>query len=145
MIKLIAAGGVVVRRNRESIQNTSEALLIRRNGVWDLPKGKLEDDESIEECAIREVEEETGVTTLELNQFLCTTVHNYREYGESVEKTTYWYLMNADGEEAYHEMLPQKEEGITELCWESFESALEMVHYKNLKQVMQRVIETASI
>lgn len=140
MIKLKAAGGVVVRENRESNQKAVEALLIRRNGVWDLPKGKLEEDESIEECAIREVEEETGITPLELNQFLCTTVHTYRERGESVEKTTYWYLMSAGDEGAYHMMSPQTEEGITGLRWEPLESALERVHYENLKQVMQKVV-----
>lgn len=141
MIKLKAAGGVVVRKIKESDQKAWEALLIRRNDVWDLPKGKLEDDESIEECAIREVEEETGVKPLELNQFLCTTVHTYRERGESVEKTTYWYLMSANGEEAYRKMSPQTEEGITSLRWEPLESALELVHYENLKQVMQKVLE----
>lgn len=141
MRKLKAAGGVIVRKNRESNQKVMEALLIRRNGVWDLPKGKLEEEESIEECAIREVEEETGVKPLALNQFLCTTVHTYREGEESVKKTTYWYLMSAVGEEAYLEMTPQTEEGITALRWEPLESALELVHYENLKEVIQKVLE----
>ena len=53
-VKIIAAGGLVTNEN-------NELLMIFRRGKWDLPKGKLDKGETIEECAIREVEEETGI------------------------------------------------------------------------------------
>lgn len=140
-----AAGGVIIRQNHDSKRAQQEVLLIRRNGVWDLPKGKLEESESIEECAIREVEEETGVKPLLLIEPLCETFHTYREEGTDVEKSTQWYLMKADQEDAFQEMSPQGEEGITDLRWESVESALELVHYDNLKLVMQKVAEAVSL
>lgn len=138
-----AAGGVILRRAPGS-GGEQQVLLIRRNGVWDLPKGKLEGGESIEECAIREVEEETGVKPLQLIQPLCETCHRYREGDLQIEKSTQWYLMSAGSESAFEQMVPQREEGITELRWESVERALEMVHFDNLKQVMQNVSETVS-
>ena len=139
-----AAGGVIIRQSHGSERIQREVLLIRRNGVWDLPKGKLESGESIDECAIREVEEETGVKPLQLLQPLCETFHTYREDGTDIEKSTQWYLMSAEQEDAFQDMLPQREEGITELRWESVERALELVHYDNLKQVMQKVADAVS-
>ncbi len=139
-----AAGGVIIRQSHGSERIQREVLLIRRNGVWDLPKGKLESGESIDECAIREVEEETGVKPLQLLQPLCETFHTYREDGTDIEKSTQWYLMSAEQEDAFQDMVPQREAGITELRWESIEPALELVHYDNLKQVMQKVADAVS-
>src|SRR4051812_48020306 len=54
-----AAGGLVVN-------DGGEMLFIFRRGKWDLPKGKLEEGEDLEECAVREVEEETGLKNVKL-------------------------------------------------------------------------------
>ena len=67
---LIAAGGVVVNPN-------NEILWIFRRGFWDLPKGKLDPNETIEACAIREVMEETGISHLVLGKRISTTTHQY--------------------------------------------------------------------
>ena len=67
--KIEAAGGIVKRKQR--------FLFIKRNGFWDIPKGKLELNESIETCAIREIEEECGVKNLEIIDFVCLTYHTY--------------------------------------------------------------------
>jgi ADP-ribose pyrophosphatase YjhB (NUDIX family) len=50
---VMAAGGLVENEH-------GEILLIYRKKHWDLPKGKLDAGETLEECAVREVEEETG-------------------------------------------------------------------------------------
>ena len=57
---VIAGGGVVVTGRSRDI------LLIRRHGIWDLPKGKRERGEAVQDCALREVAEETGVADLRL-------------------------------------------------------------------------------
>lgn len=107
MIKIVAAGGIVENENRE-------ILFQFRRGVWDLPKGKLDDGESIEECAAREVEEETGLKNVELGELLGITTHYYVERGVEIEKETYWYAMKVKGKQR---LVPQTEEDITDLKW----------------------------
>lgn len=111
-IPIIAAGGLV----HSPKGNT---LMIFRNGRWDLPKGKLERGESIENCATREVEEETGVGNLTLGRHLTDTYHLYPIPGGMVLKRTVWYDMTT-AEDA--PLKPQTEEGITEIQWCSAET-----------------------
>ncbi len=85
-----------------------------RLGHWDLPKGKLETGENIEECALREVEEECGLSGLKLGGKLTETVHEYEQNGERYVKTTHWYAMEVEGCPA---LTPQTEEGIEWVRW----------------------------
>jgi len=102
-----AAGGVVT--NPEG-----GVLLIYRRGKWDLPKGKRDDGESIEDCAEREVIEETGLPELVMGGRICETYHVYAQDGVELLKTTYWYHM--DVPKAFG-LVPQKEEQILEARW----------------------------
>ena len=107
MKTIIAAGGLV-------FNSQQELLMIFRKGKWDLPKGKLDEGETIEECAVREIKEETGLTTVELGKGLGITVHNYTENGEKIEKETHWFRMVAPGVQP---LIPQAEEDITAIEW----------------------------
>jgi len=102
-----AAGGAVT-------DDRGDCLLIYRNGRWDLPKGHLEPGETIEECALREVEEETGVRPDALVRPLCTTIHCYELRGRWEMKHTDWYEMRVA--EAVRTR-PQREEGIVRAVW----------------------------
>jgi 8-oxo-dGTP pyrophosphatase MutT (NUDIX family) len=105
--KIVAGGGIV--------QNEENKILFQfRRGKWDLPKGKLDDGETIEECAVREVEEETGLRNIELGELIGITHHNYTEQGKDIEKETHWFAMKVSGEQ---QLEPQLEEDITELRW----------------------------
>ncbi|MET2985467.1 NUDIX hydrolase [Aureibaculum conchae] len=120
-----AAGGKVFNEKKET-------LFIFRNGKWDLPKGKIEKDESIEEAAIREVEEETGIKNLKIIKPLETTYHIYKYKKKYVLKTSYWFKMRTDFEGKLH---PQQEEGITKVEWltkPNVENALQNT-YANIK------------
>ena len=77
-----AAGGVVYN-------NDNKYLMIFRNGKWDLPKGQLDQNESIKECAIREVEEECGISGLNILNALQDTYHTYEIKGRKILKRTY--------------------------------------------------------
>lgn len=127
-----AAGGLIFK----SVENEHWVLLIKRNRIWDLPKGKCEDGESDAHCALREVEEETGASGLELVEHLCDTWHEYTEKGEKVGKTTVWYLMREDDEQE-SQYKPQEEEGISELKWVPLVKAATLVGYDNLKKVVR--------
>jgi 8-oxo-dGTP pyrophosphatase MutT (NUDIX family) len=102
-----AAGGLVKNENEEF-------LFIFRNKRWDLPKGKVEKGEKMKEAALREVEEECGVTILANNEKLCKTFHFYEMNGKIVLKKTNWYNMTVAGSP---KLIPQKEEGITRAEW----------------------------
>jgi ADP-ribose pyrophosphatase YjhB (NUDIX family) len=104
----IQAGGGLV------LNEKGEVLFIFRRGKWDLPKGKLDPGETLEACALREVEEETGVDELKLIRFLLITEHEYEERGSVILKETHWYLMKTNSDQA---LVPQTEEDISELRW----------------------------
>jgi len=104
----IQAGGGLVKNEK------GETLFMFRRGKWDLPKGKLDPGESLEDCALREVREETGVSRLAILKFLLVTEHEYREHGIWILKESHWYLMSASSQET---LIPQTEEDISELRW----------------------------
>ena len=91
-----------------------EFLLIFRNGMWDLPKGKREKGESTAENAVREVMEECGIPAPELGELICVTDHTYHRGGQFVLKHTYWYSMSVSSSAPTR---PQTEEGITQTAW----------------------------
>lgn len=105
--KFIEAAGGMVRR-KEAF------LFIKRNGVWDIPKGKLDEGETPSEAAVREIEEECGLVSPRINEHLIDTWHTYEFKGKKVLKKTYWYLLE-ETEEA--DLIPQEEEGITEVVY----------------------------
>lgn len=105
--KVVEAAGGLVRNGQ------GDTLMIYRNDRWDLPKGHLEKKECIEECAVREVEEETGINDLKRGGLVTITYHFYYLRDRWVMKRTYWYAMLSTGGEC----VPQEEEGITRAEW----------------------------
>jgi 8-oxo-dGTP pyrophosphatase MutT (NUDIX family) len=102
-----AAGGLVMH-------TSGRYLFIKRYEKWDLPKGHIEECEMPEECALREVGEECGISGHTIVKQLEPSYHTYTLQGISYLKKTHWFLMNYDGDMISE---PQKEEGISEVAW----------------------------
>lgn len=105
-----AAGGLVFNKK-------NKILAIKRLGKWDLPKGKLKKGENIEECAMREVEEETGASGLSIVEHLTETYHTYYRNKKWHLKKTYWYIMDCTEPD---NLVPQIEEDIEKVKWFKF-------------------------
>lgn len=131
-----AAGGLVINEK-------NEILFIFRNKKWDLPKGKIEKDETPEHAAIREVEEETLVKILKLENHLISTFHTYQIEDKKILKTNHWYLMKAD---SHQELLPQAEENIEKVEWKSVDQIPELMtnSYDSIRDVIKSYLATLS-
>jgi 8-oxo-dGTP pyrophosphatase MutT (NUDIX family) len=105
---LVKAGGGLVRNDE------GKYLFIFRRDIWDLPKGKLDPGETIEQCAVREVGEETGLRGVQLEAPLLVTYHTYDQNGKHILKESHWFRMKASDMAG---LKPQQEEQITELRW----------------------------
>lgn len=125
-----AAGGMVMNQS-------GELLMMKRRGFWDMPKGKLDEGESIEQCAIREVSEETGLHNLTIVKKLQITYHTYLYKGKPALKPSHWFLMTHVGDE---KLIPQTEEDITEIKWVDKEEARSLVDqaYPSIAEIIDR-------
>ncbi len=120
-----AAGGLVKNKN-------NELLVIHRFDIPDLPKGKIEKNEKPEDTAIREVEEECGITGLKITGKAEPSYHIYTIKNKKVLKKTHWFYMNYAGDET---LKPQTEEDITKVEWCDVQKLTEFQKqtYKSLK------------
>ena len=126
---IVAAGGLVLNKKKE-------VLFIYRNDRWDLPKGKVEKDEHIATAAIREVEEECGISNLELKRKITTTYHTYNLKGLKL-KETHWFLMTSSFK---GNLKPQLEEGITAVVFKN--NMLAKIALQNTYKNIQLIYDT---
>jgi 8-oxo-dGTP pyrophosphatase MutT (NUDIX family) len=125
-----AAGGLVMNERKEY-------LIILRHTKWDLPKGKLEYDETPEQAAVREVSEECGIAPPEIINPLENTFHTYHLTKKRILKKTHWYLMQAKDSA---ELFPQAEEDIQEAHWMTKKEVQEKVYantYASIKELLK--------
>lgn len=132
--KLVEAAGGIVKDEMGNV------LVIFRNGKWDLPKGKLEKGEEINECAVREVEEETAVSVSSCSETnFDITYHVYFHKKAFILKSTHWYIMKSKTN--VRNLLPQSEEGIDKVEWKSTEEILILfkeVSYRSIYSLIQK-------
>ena len=134
-IKIRAAGGLVQRKEL--------FLLIKRKGLWDIPKGKIDKDEAKEDAAIREVAEECGIDGHKITDSLVVTYHTMKFKGRWALKRTDWYRMKYKGP---GKVKPQTNEGITKVKWMTEEHMLSIRGrtYGSINEVLDAYVRTKS-
>ncbi len=131
VIPVSAAGGIVKN-------SKGKYLFIKRYGMWDLPKGKVEDGESYKKAAIREVEEECSLRDIKLGKYLTTTYHVYFD-SQYLLKIVHWYKMKYKGTDAPQ---PQTEENIEFADWFSKKEIPELMEntYENIRTLVSKYV-----
>lgn len=132
-ILIEAAGGIVQNAGKE-------ILFIFRRGKWDLPKGKLEKKETLEQCAYREIEEETGLTGHLLKKKIGETYHSYNEFGKHILKTSHWFYFTSSD---MQKLEPQEAEDITKTEWiKTQDIKLPMSNtFENIKEILRKFFD----
>lgn len=125
---IIAAGGFVTN-------GKNQLLMIHRRGYWDLPKGKIEPNETEENAAKREVQEECGVDNLTIISDAIATYHVYLDHGKPMIKKSIWFKMNTGFE---GDLVPQIEEDIEKVDWfdQPIDRAIRDGCYSSIKEVL---------
>ncbi|MBM4194020.1 MAG: NUDIX domain-containing protein [Gemmatimonadetes bacterium] len=128
-----SAGGVVFRRDGDA----TYVLLIRdsyRN--WGFPKGHIEPGETPGAAAVREVAEETGLTSLELLGEVSTIAWTFTFRGARVRKTCHFFAFASASARAR----PQRREGITSCRWVRADEGVRMLSYRNARGVLKEAL-----
>jgi len=129
----ISAGCIAYRKDKKIYL----LMILDRFGYWTFPKGKVEEGESLEKTAIREVKEETGID-VEIKKYIGETHYNYTNLEkQNIEKTVHWYLAEArsyDISSSYGE--------ITRAEWIDLESAKKLCGYKTDLEILNNVALT---
>jgi 8-oxo-dGTP pyrophosphatase MutT (NUDIX family) len=139
-VKEYTAGGVVFRRVEG---DGIEILMIQdRMGRWTIPKGHVEEGESLEQTALREVAEETGLTQFRLGEKLDKLHFFYRKEGKLIFMTTFVFLMEALGDT--DNVIPEDSEGIVDAKWFDYEKALGLIEYRDTERLFRLGISKIS-
>lgn len=125
-----SAGGVVLRPRADGVR---VLLILDPYGRWGLPKGHVEEGETLEDAALREVREETGLEEVELGRTVDTIDWRFEDDSVLVHKVCTYYLMHSPR----GEVEPDTAEGIRRCLWLPFDAAVKRVEYPNTREVVR--------
>lgn len=124
------SGGIVFRRNEKG---EVEILLIQdAKDRWTIPKGHIEEGETAQDTAKREIGEEAGLTNVDVLGWLGKIHFRYRRIDKLVLMTTQIYLVKALGDTN----AIKKEEWMNGIKWFAFHDALDAIEYEDIGKLM---------
>jgi 8-oxo-dGTP pyrophosphatase MutT (NUDIX family) len=127
----ISAGGVVYRQAENGLQ----VLICKSSGYhrWVLPKGLVDEGETYEQAAVREVREETGVTARLLTTLGEPEKYVYSRAGMRIFKRVYYFLMTYESGD-----ISQHDYEMEDVRWATFEDADQLLAYDGAKSMVRR-------
>ena len=130
MIEAVSCGGIVIYRGK--------VLLLYKNYKnryegWVLPKGTVEDGESYEQTALREVKEESGADA-EILEYIGSNSYSFMVPEDKVEKEVHWYLMK--GRSYYSK--PQTEEYFRDSGFYKYHEAIHLLKFPNEREMLEK-------
>jgi 8-oxo-dGTP pyrophosphatase MutT (NUDIX family) len=129
-----SAGGIVIKKVPEGIK----VLLIKdRFGRWTWPKGHLEQGETLEEAALREIEEETGISDLKIISEAGTQKYSFLEKGVEVDKIVQVFLVESKGDA----VIKVQTEEISDAAWFSPGDALGKIEYEGSLDILNKALD----
>lgn len=136
-VREFTAGGMVYRRT--GIDQVDILMIQDRLGRWTIPKGHVEEGESLEQTAEREIGEETGLTKLAIKDKLDKIHFFYRKEGKLIYMTTHVFLIEALGDT--DALVPEDSEGIADVKWFTKDEALSLIEYKDTERLFNLGLE----
>lgn len=135
----MSAGGVVVRSEREEWLVALLKTEHKRGEVWVLPKGHVEPEEgeTVPEAAVREVQEEAGITSLSIKEQLGITRYSFQTEEALIRKTVHYFLMTT----SQKKLTPQKEEYLIDAIWQPIDEAINQLEYDTDKNIVAKARE----
>ena len=129
----VSAGGVVYRRAETSVEVALAARRTRRGQLaWGLPKGAIEEGERMEDAAVREVLEETGLEA-EIESSLGDIRYFYVWEGTRIRKTVHFFLMRAVGGD-----ISRHDQEMEDVQWFPLDAAVRKAAYRGEREVLER-------
>lgn len=130
-MKVLSSGGVI-------IHNNLILLLKKYNGDYVLPKGRVERGESIEETALREVKEESGIDG-KIRKYLGKITYSFinRVRNITIDKTVHFFLMSTDDTHT----TPQSVEGFKTAKFYDRDEAIKLMRFKQERSIIEKAIE----
>ena len=124
------AGGIIFRHDKDG---GVEILLIQdTKDRWTIPKGHIEEGETAQQTAVREIGEEAGLTNIDVLGWLGKIHFRYRRADRLVLMTTQIYLVRAKGDTD----AIKKEDWMNGIKWFKFNDALEVIEYEDIGTLM---------
>jgi 8-oxo-dGTP pyrophosphatase MutT (NUDIX family) len=132
----VSAGGVVYRRSDDGVEVILASRRTRRGDLaWGLAKGGIEGNESMEDAAVREVREETGIEAV-IEDSLGDTKYMYVWEDVRIRKTVHFFLMRATGGD-----VDDRDDEMEEVRWFPLDRAMKRAGYRGERDVLRRAAD----